>query len=127
MAKVELPLVEKMSWHFNIDSFSTTLHSILNSSSIFFTNSNAGNQWSLDFSPDSVTLTVKNLLQDLTKSSQEHFLPAWNLLLSQKQEDLDNHLAQIPITHNQQGIFETKEKVLVTAGVQDMTTRGYEL
>ena len=40
-------------------------------------------EWSLNFRPNSVTLTVKDLLQEITKSSQEFVLAAWSLLLSQ--------------------------------------------
>ena len=63
--------------------------------------SNDGIEWSLDFGPDSVTLTVKDLVQEMTISSQEIPLAAWSLLLSQSQQFLNNHLAQVPVTPNQ--------------------------
>ena len=59
--------------------------------------------------------------------SQEIPLPAWNLLLSQRQEFLDNHFAQVLITPNQQGTFEMREDSLAIAGAQDMDASGYEL
>ena len=64
-------------------------------------------QWSFDYSPDSDNVTVKDLVQEMTTSSQEVPLPAWNLL-SQRREFLDNHFAQVLITPNQQGTFEMR-------------------
>ena len=63
----------------------------------------------------------------MTISSNKIPLPNWNLLLSQKQEFLENLLAQIPITLNQQGIFELRKEFQASAGAQDMDTSGYEL
>ena len=61
-------------------------------------------QWrycvSLDFGPDSVTLTVQDLVQEKTISSQKIPLVAWSLLLSQRQQFLNNHLARDPVTPN---------------------------
>ena len=61
--------------------------------------------------------------ENLTISSLEIPLAAWSLLLSQKQEFLNNHLPRVPITPNQQGSFEMREQVLSSVGAQD-TTRG---
>ena len=63
-----------------------------------FTVSNNGTQWFLDFDPDLVVLSVKDLDENLTISSLEIPLAAWSLLLSQKQHFLDNHLPRVPIT-----------------------------
>ena len=41
-----------------------------------------GIQWTLDFGPDSVTIAVNDLEQNVTISSQEIPLAAWQLLLS---------------------------------------------
>ena len=49
------------------------------------------------------------------------------LLLSQRQEFLENHLPWVPVTHNQQGTFEMREEVISSVGAQDTDTRGYEL
>ena len=65
---------------------------------MIFSVSNDGIEWSPDFGPDSVTLTVKDLVQEMTKSSQELPLAAWSLLLSQRQQFLHNHLARVPVT-----------------------------
>ena len=46
---------------------------------------NDGIEWSLDFGPDSVNLSVKDIVQEMTISSQEIPLAAWSLLLSQRQ------------------------------------------
>ena len=51
---------------------------------MIFSVSNDGIEWSLDFGPDSVTLSVKNLVHEMTMSSQEILLAAWSLLLSQR-------------------------------------------
>ena len=59
--------------------------------------------------------------------SKEIALPDWNLLLSRKQDFLENQLAQIAITPNRQGTFEMSGEVLATTGAQDMDTRGYQL
>ena len=91
-----------------------------------FTVSNNGTQWILNFGPDSVILSVKDLDENLTISSLEIPLAAWSLLLSQRQMFLDNHLPRVPITPNQQGTFEMRE-VLSSVGAQDTDTRGYEV
>ena len=92
-----------------------------------FTVSNNGTQWILDFTPDSVVLSVKDLDENLTISSLEIPLAAWSLLLSQRQEFLSNHLPRVPITPNQQGTFEMREEVLSSVGAQDTNTSGYDL
>ena len=79
---------------------------------MIFLVSNDGIEWSLDFGPISVTLTVKDLVQEMTINSQEVPLAAWCLLLSQKQEFLNDHLARVPVTTNQQGTHETTDEVL---------------
>ena len=67
---------------------------------MIFSVSNDGIQWTLNFGPDSVTVAVNDLDQNSTISSQEIPLAAWQLLLSQRQDFLNNHLAQVPITAN---------------------------
>ena len=94
---------------------------------MIFSVSNNGTQWTLDFGPDSVVLSVKDLDENLTISSLEVPLAAWSLLLSQRQEFLDNHLPRVPITPNQRGTFEMREEVLSSVGAQDTDTSGYEL
>ena len=79
---------------------------------MIFSVSNDGNQWTLDFGPDSVTVAVNDLDQNITISSQEIPLAAWQLLLSQTQDFLNNHLARVPITPNQDGTIEMGEEVL---------------
>ena len=65
---------------------------------MIFSVSNDGIEWPLDFGPDSVTLTVKDLVHEMTKSSQELPLAVWSLLMSQRQDFLSNHLARVPVT-----------------------------
>ena len=93
---------------------------------MIFSVSNDGIQWTLDFGPDSVTISVNDLDQNVTISSQEVPLAAWQLLLSQRQDFLNNHLAQVPITPNQQGTFEMRE-VLSSVGAQDLDTSSYQV
>ena len=94
---------------------------------MIFSVSNDGIQWILDFEPDSVTISVNDLDQNVTISSQEIPLAAWQLLLSQRRDFLNNHLAQVPITPNQQGTFETREDVLSSVGAQDLDTSSYQV
>ena len=89
--------------------------------------SNNGTQWISDFGPDSVVLCVKDLHENLTINSLEIPLAAWSLLLSQRQDFLDNHLPGVPIIPNQQGTLEMREEVLSSVGAQDTDRRGYEL
>ena len=89
--------------------------------------SNNGTQWILDFGRDSVVLSVKDLDENLIISSLEIPLAALSLLLSQRQDFLDNHSPRVPITPNQQGTFEMREEVLSSVGAQDTDTSGYEL
>ena len=49
------------------------------------------------------------------------------MLLSQSQAFLNNHLAQVPITPNQQGTFEVREEVLSSVGAQDLDTSSYQV
>ena len=75
---------------------------------MIFSVSNDGIQWTLDFGPDSFTFAVNDLDQKITISSQEIPLTAWQLLLSQRQDFLNNHLARVPITPNQEGTIEMR-------------------
>ena len=79
---------------------------------MIFSVSNDSIEWSLDFGPDSVTLTVQNLVEKKTKSSQEIPLAAWSLMLSQRQKFLNNHLARVPVTPNQRGTHEMRDEKL---------------
>ena len=45
-------------------------------------------------------------------------LAAWSLLLSQRQQFLNNHLARVPVTTNQQGTHEMRES---------LDTKGYQV
>ena len=94
---------------------------------MIFSVSNNGTLLTLDFGPDSVVLSVKDLDEKLTISSLEIPLAAWSLLLAQRQEFLDNHLSRVPITANQHGTFEMREEVLSSVGAKDTDTSGYEL
>ena len=94
---------------------------------MIFSVSNDGIQWSLDFGPDSVAIAVNDLDQNLTISSREILLAAWQLLLSQWQDFLDNHLSRIPFIQNQEGTMEMRDEVLSSVGAQDLDTSGYQV
>ena len=94
---------------------------------MIFSVSNDGIQWTLDFGPDSVTIAVNDLRQNITISSQEKPVAAWQLLLSQRQDFLDNHLARVQPTTNQQGTMEMRGEVLSSVGAQDLDTSSYQV
>ena len=77
---------------------------------MIFSVSNDVIEWSLDFGPDSVTLTKKDLVQEMTISSQKIPLGAWSLLLCQTEQFLNNHLARFLVTPNQQGTQEMRNE-----------------
>ena len=74
-----------------------------------------------------LTIAVNDLDQNLTTSSQEIPLAAWQLLLSQRQDFLDNHLPRVPITENQEGTMEMTDEVLSSVGAQDLDTSSYQV
>ena len=94
---------------------------------MIFSVSNGGIQWTLDFGTDSVTIAVSDLEQNITISSQEVPLAAWQLLLSQRQDFLNNHLARVPITPNQEGTMEMRDEVISSVGAQDLDTSCYQV
>ena len=83
---------------------------------------NDGIQWILDFGLDSVNISVNDLVQKIAISSQKKPLAAWQLLLSQGQDFLDNHLPRVPITRKQEGTMEMRDEVLSNVGAQDLDT-----
>ena len=94
---------------------------------MIFSVCNNGIQWTLDFGPDSVTIAVFDLDQSITISSQEIPLAAWQMLLSQRQDFLNNHLSRVPITENQEGTMDMRDEVLSSVGAQDLDTSSHQL
>ena len=94
---------------------------------MIFSVSNDGVQWTLDFGPDSVTIAVNDLDQNIRISSEEIPLAAWQLLLSQRQDFLDNHLPRVPISQNQEGKMQMRDEVLSSVGAQDLDTSSYQV
>ena len=94
---------------------------------MIFSVSNDRIHWTLDFGPNSVTIAVDDLVQNITISSQEVPLAAWQLLLSQRQNFLTSLLAQVPFTPNQQGTFEMRKEVLSSVGAQDLDPSSYQV
>ena len=70
-------------FNFTLQSTATQLTFNLQKIMIFSVSSD-GIQWTLDFGPDSVTIAVNDLDQNITISSEEVPLAAWQLLLSQR-------------------------------------------
>ena len=97
---------------------------------MIFSISNDGIEWSLDFEPDSVTLTVEDLVQEMTISSQKVPLAALgvSLFLSQRQQFLNNHLAQFPVIPNQKGTQEMRDELLSSVRAQEgLDTSRYQV
>ena len=111
----EIFIFQSVLFNFNLQStaqiYSANLQKIMISSV-----SNDGIQWTLDFGPDSVTIAVNDLDQNITISSQEIPLAAWQLLFSQRRDFLDNHLPRVPITQNQEGTMEMRDEVPSSVG-----------
>ena len=49
------------------------------------------------------------------------------MLLSQRQDFLNNHLARVPITPNQEGTMEMRDEVLSSVGGQDLDTSSCQV
>ena len=49
------------------------------------------------------------------------------MLLSERQDFLNNHRARVPITPNQEGTMEMREEVLSSVGAQDLDTSSYQV
>ena len=94
---------------------------------MIFSVSNDGIHWTLDFGLNSVTFAANDLDQNLTISSQEIPLAAWQLLLSQRQGFLDNHLPRVPITQKQEGTMDMRHDILSSVGAQDLDTSIYQV
>ena len=112
--------------NFNLQSTATQLTFNLQKIMIFSV-SNDGIQWTLDFGPDSVTIAIIDFVQSITTSSQELPLAAWQLLLSQRQVFLDNHLPRVPVTEKQEGTMEMREEVLSSVEAQNLNTSSNQV
>ena len=63
----------------------------------------------------------------MTISSPEVPLVTWSLLLSQRQEFLNNHPARIPFTSKQQGTLEMRDELYSSIDAQDIGTSKYQM
>ena len=72
---------------------------------MIFSAANDGIEWSLEFGSDSFTRAVKDLVQEMTISCREIPLAAWSLLLSQRQDFLNNQLARVPVIPTRKGLW----------------------
>ena len=95
---------------------------------MIFSVSNDEIQWTLDFGPVFDTIPVNDLDQNITTSSKEIPLAAWQLLLSQRQDFFNNHLARVPITPNRRGgTMEMRDEVLSSVGAEYLDTSSYQV
>ena len=94
---------------------------------MIFSVSNDGSEWSLHFGPDSVPLIVKDIVQEVTQKSQENPLAAWSSLVSQRQDFLNNHLARVQITPNQERSMDMRGEVFSNVAAQDRDTIGHQV
>ena len=90
-----------------------------------FSVSNGDIEWSLHIRSESVTLTVRDLLREEKRGSEEIPLAARRFLLFQRQDFLNNHIARVPITPNQEGSMEMGKQVPSNVNAQYMDTSGY--
>ena len=74
-----------------------------------------------------MTIAVNDLDQNVTISSQEIPLAAWQLLLAQRQDFLNNHLAQVPITPKPRGNNGDERRSTLQCGAQDLDTSSYHV
>ena len=70
---------------------------------------------------------MNDLVQNILISSQEIPLAAWQLLLAHRQDFLNNHLARVPITPNQEGTMQMRDEVVSSVEAQDLDTSSYQV
>ena len=63
----------------------------------------------------------------MTMTSQGFHLAAWSLMLSQRQDFSNNHLARVSITANQEGNMEMSDEMLSSGVAKDLDTNGYQV
>ena len=90
---------------------------------MIFSVSNDVIEWSLSFGVDSVTLTVNDLVREITISSPELPLTPF---FSERQNVLNNHLARVSNISKQEGTIEMRDEVLSSVGAQNVDTSGYQ-
>ena len=74
-----------------------------------------------------MTPTLKDFVQQMSKSFQGIPLAAWRPLMSQRQDFLNSHLARVPVTPSEQGTHEMRDEVLSSVGAQEMETCGFHV
>ena len=92
-----------------------------------FSVSNDGFEYCLESGPDSVDVTVNDLVQEKPIRFQDIPHAAWSLLMSERQAFLNIELAPVPITPNQEGTLERRDELFSSAGAQDIDTNGYQV
>ena len=120
-------LQHKFIFLFIFQSFLTLATRPFTTDTMQNTVSNNGTSWLLEFVPDSLVLSVKDQYKNFTSSYLEVSLASCSLLLSQRQEILENPLPRVPETPIHKGTFEMRGEVLSSVGAQDTDTMGYEV
>ena len=86
--------------------------------------SNDGVGRSLEFGQDSVTLTVRDVVEEKTISSQEITLAAWSLFLPDREDFLNNHIARILITPTSKGLRRCGRNYFQLKALKSWTREG---
>ena len=95
---------------------------------MIFSVSSDGIEWSLDFGPDSVTLTEKDFVQGMTTCSQEVHLAALSLLMSQRLHFRTTIWREFRLPPTKKGLWKLGAKYFrVSVGAQDKDTSGYQM
>ena len=84
-------------------------------------------QQSLGFGPDSVILTVKDIVHEMEKGSEKNSFAISERAFVSKIRIMGQSLGPYLNLSNQQGTFEMSEEVFASAGAQEMDTSGFEL
>ena len=94
---------------------------------MIFSVSNDGIDWSFDFGPDSVTLTVKHLAQEMTKFPRNSF-GSLELVLASKTKVLEQPSSASSSYPQPTGTHEMKDELLSSVGAQEgLDTSGYQV
>ena len=87
--------------------------------------SNGSVQCTLDLGPDFVTLTVNDLVHEMTINSQATQFAAWNLLLHQRQDFCAIIWLESQLLHP--ATMEIRHEVISSVGAQEVDIRVYQV
>ena len=94
---------------------------------MIFSVSNDAFEWSLDFEPDSVTLTIKDLVHELTVAFPRNSSGSLELVVVSKTR-LFEYSSSASSNYSQPGgTMEMRDEVLSSVDAQDKDTNGYQV